>query len=276
MEKAAWEQTLHDATQLTRLAEWSRNAGLNLSDAAATTNHISEGFSLNHPPYLAKLTAEVIAANDRSTEGAPLLHQIESFVPELSGQTPLQALETLEARFKADPSAQNGMLLQAAMNGVTTAITPNEQKVQALDRASALFGVEDTKNSPPRTDDIWYKAYEHANFGGKSVFEDMTPGWGYWRRPDFGAVGMNDMISSIAYNSSANEVGGQVVLFEHARYFGKYRNYPVIPGHLGQINYVGNDFNDIASSALIIRRFPKETTPVSLSSLVPKSAITAS
>jgi len=102
----------------------------------------------------------------------------------------------------------------------------------------------------------------------------MTPGWGYWRRPDFGAIGMNDTISSIAYNSSRNEIGGSIVLFEHARYFGRYRNYPIIPGQRGEINYVGNDFNDLATSALIVRRFAKETKPVALSSLIPKSAIT--
>ena len=82
------------------------------------------------------------------------------------------------------------------------------------------------------------------------------------------------MISSLAYNSSSNEVGGSIVLFEHARYFGKYQNYSIIPGQLGEVPYVGNDFNDLASSALIIRRFPNETTPVSLSTLVPHSAIT--
>lgn len=274
MEKAAWEQTLHDPTQLTRLADWSRTAGLNVSDLDTAPTHRSDGFSIDQPPHLEKLTVATIAANDRSTEGAPLLHQIESFVPDLAGQTPHKALEIMESRFKADPSASNGMLLQAAMNGLATTQSPTDSQSQALDRAAALFGIEDTKNTPPLTDDIWYKAYEHANFGGKSVFEDMTPGWGYWRRPDFGAIGMNDMISSIAYNSSQNEVGGQIVLFEHARYFGRYRNYPVIPGHPTQINYVGNDFNDLATSALIIRRFAKETTPLALSSLVPKSAIT--
>jgi hypothetical protein len=274
MEKAAWEQTLHDPAQLTRLAEWSRTAGLNASDLAAVASHESNGFSVEQPAHLEKLTPEIIAVSNKSTDGAPLLHQIESFVPDLAGLTPLKALEAAEARFKTDSSTRNAKLVQAAMNGITTALAPDDQHTRAIQRAGSLFSAEDTKNSPPLTDDIWYKAYEHANFGGRSVFEDMTPGWGYWRRPDFGAVGMNDMISSIAYGASGNEVGGSVVLFEHARYFGRYRTYPVIPGQTGQISYVGNDFNDIASSALIIRRFPKETTPLSLSNLVPKSAIT--
>ncbi|MFL6465406.1 MAG: hypothetical protein ACJ73N_13465 [Bryobacteraceae bacterium] len=128
-------------------------------------------------------------------------------MPELAGLAPLKALEKLEARFEADPSAQNGLLLQAAMNRITTSQIPDEGHLKAVNRVAKLFSVEDTKNSPPLTDDIWYTAYEHADFGGRSVFEDMTPGWGYWR-PDLGAVGMNDMISSIAYNSSLNEVGG--------------------------------------------------------------------
>lgn len=273
MEKAQWEKTLHDQNELTRLAEWSRNAGLNPLSFDDDAGIQSNGFSVDQPHHLERLTMETIAANNRSAVGAPLLHRVESFVPDLIGLTPIKALETLEARFKADPSAQNGVLLQSAMNRITTAYMPDHHHLQAVERAAALFSVEDTKNSPPLTDDIWYKAYEHADFGGRSVFENMAPGWGYWRQPDFGAVGMNDVISSIAYNSSLNEVGGAIVLFEHARYFGRYQNYPVIPGKRMEVHYVGNDFNDIATSALIIRRFPKETRPVTLSSMIPKSAI---
>jgi len=57
------------------------------------------------------------------------------------------------------------------------------------------------------------------------------------------------------------------------RYFGQYRAYIPTPGRTSFVNYVGNEFNDMTSSALIVRRFPGETRPVTLGSLVPKSAI---
>jgi hypothetical protein len=271
--KIRWEKALQDPAELTRLAEWARTGGGNSSGSQTEAQPVSDVFDVEQPRHLEPITREIITANDRSTVGAPLFREIESFVPDLVGLSPIKALETLEARFKSDPSFDNGLLLQAAINRITTTTVSDSYHAQAVERAAQLFSVEDKKNSPPRTDDIWYKAYEHADFGGRSFFTDMTPGWGYWRQPDFGAIGMNDLISSIACNSSLNEVGGSVVLFEHARYFGRYQNYGLIPGRRLDIHYVGNDFNDITSSALIIRRFPKETRPVTLSSLVPQSAI---
>ena len=178
MKKTQWETTLHDPNELTRLLEWSRNSGLNPQDAADQPNVLSHGFEVEQPHHLEKLTQATVAANNRSAVSAPLLQQIESFVPDLVGLSPLKALEKLEARFKSDPSAQNGLLLQSAINRITTRQTLDADHTHAVNRAVALFGVEDTKHSPPRTDDIWFKAYEHADFGGRSVFEDMTPGWG--------------------------------------------------------------------------------------------------
>jgi hypothetical protein len=277
MEKSAWEQTIRDPRALARLTEWSSQAASAVIGATTDSSSelaLSHGFDVEPPAHIEKPNLALISSNNRSTEAATSLLDVQSFVPEIIGLSPLDALEAMEARFRADSSHGNSLLLQAAMNRITAVANIDPTHRAAVDRAAAILSAPDTQHNPPHTDDIWYTVYEHADFGGRSSFTDMSPGWGYWRQPFFGNVGMNDMISSLAFGESQNEVGGAIVLFEHARYFGRYRVYIPTPGQSTSIHYVGNDFNDIASSALIIRRFARETQPVSLGALVPKSKIT--
>jgi hypothetical protein len=268
MERIEWERMLHDPAALTRLVEWSRSAPVGEVAEAP----VSHGFAAEPPPHSERPSAAVLAANDRSTLGAPRFHDVAPFLPDVADLSPLEALEALEARFKAEPSHQTALLLQSAMNQIY-AVAPRDQPQQAaVERAAALLSERDTSNTPPQTDNIWYTLHEHASFRGMASFESMTPGWGYWRRPTFVPMGMNDIFSSLTFGASDNEVGGAVLLFEHERYFGQYRAFPPTPGRTTSVHYIGNDFNDMTSSALIVRRFPRETL-VGLSSLVPKRAI---
>jgi len=86
-------------------------------------------------------------------------------------------------------------------------------------------------------------------------------------------LGMNDAVSSLQFGATSDEVGGAILLFEHAKYFGQYRSYIPTPGRETSVHYVGDDFNDCASSSIIVRRFSNELPPVSLGSLVPKSLV---
>jgi hypothetical protein len=49
-----------------------------------------------------------------------------------------------------------------------------------------------------------------------------------------------------------------VVLFEDDRYSGRYARFDGTPGSPVSVPYVGGFINDLASSALIVRRFPNE------------------
>jgi hypothetical protein len=91
---------------------------------------------------------------------------------------------------------------------------------------------------------------------------------------------MNDKISSLTVTCASNEVGGNVILFENANFIGKFQNYgvavpPGINGFVEQdVAYVGDDFNDITSSILMVRRFAGETRPVSIRGLIKPSDLT--
>lgn len=234
---------------------------------------VSQCFATEPTPQIEQPSAAVLAANNRSTDGAPHFHDMTPFLPDVADLSPLEALGALETRFRADASHQTALLLQSAINRIYAAPWLDESHRAAVERAAALFSESDTRNIPPQTDNIWYTLHEHADFRGLASFESMTPGWGYWRRPTFVPMGMNDIFSSLSFGASGNEVGGVVLLFEHVRYSGQYRAYIPTPGRTSFVNYVGNDFNDMTSSALIVRRFARETRPVSLGNLLPKSAI---
>ncbi|MFL6465405.1 MAG: hypothetical protein ACJ73N_13460 [Bryobacteraceae bacterium] len=59
---------------MTQLAEWSRSSGLNPRDHVADAEILSDGFGVDQLHYLERLTTAVIAANNKSAVGAPLLH----------------------------------------------------------------------------------------------------------------------------------------------------------------------------------------------------------
>jgi hypothetical protein len=266
MKRIEWERMLHDPVALTQLLERARNGTVGEIAEA----RVSHGFLVDPPSHIERPSAAVLTANNRSTAGTPPFHDVAPFLPDITDLSPLEALEVLENRFKAEPSHQTALLLQSAMNRIYAAPSRDESHRTAVERALALLSESDTRN---QTDNIWYTLYEHADFHGMASFDSMTPGFGYWRWPTFAQLGMNDIFSSLSFGASENEVGGAVLLFEHERYFGQYRAYIPTPGRITFVNYVGNDFNDMASSLLIVRRFPRETPPVSLGSLVPKSAI---
>jgi hypothetical protein len=111
------------------------------------------------------------------------------------------------------------------------------------------------------------------------MFLELQPGWVYWAETYVGDA-MNDKISSLICTCTSDEVGGNFCLFENANFVGRYQNYNVtvpsgIDGYVEEdVSYVGDDFNDITSSILLIRRFANETSPVSIGALVPQNDIT--
>jgi len=227
------------------------------------------------PPNIRLASQEEIAANDLSLASLPRVLGLDRFIADLANKSPIEALEVLEGRFRQDPSASNGALLQAGINGLTTSGPLDEASKRVVERAMALFHKKpQRKKKQGGTDDIWYWGYVDANYGGGSTWADLIQGWIYWRTPDFRSFGMNDALSSLIYGCTTEETGGNVILFENINYNGRYRNYSTQPGFSTGVSYVGDDFNDITSSTLIVRRFANETAPVSIGSAVPQSAVT--
>ena len=86
---------------------------------------------------------------------------------------------------------------------------------------------------------------------------------------DLGAANMNDKVSSLYVDAHASEYSGDVYLFEHDRFFGRYTKHSTTPGSPSVahwVNYVGDFINDRTSSVLVVRRWPNEFA-ISLGSL---------
>jgi hypothetical protein len=183
----------------------------------------------------------------------------------------------LSERFKADPTPANASLLQFAVNRVTTCGPVDAQMKKEITKALAVLH-EKEKSHPGATDDLFCWAYVDANFGGASMFLDLQPGWVYWAESYVGSA-MNDEISSLVCSCTSNEVAGNFCLFENADFNGRYQNYHLtvpsgINGYVEEdVSYVGDDFNDITSSILLVRRFANETAPTSIGALVPQNDI---
>ncbi len=120
---------------------------------------------------------------------------------------------------------------------------------------------------------LWTRLYQHVNYQGRSVFANLpsssTPttylqiskGW-------LDAVDLHDRISSLRIGASSDEHRGRVVLFQHARYTGRYAMFTATPGQMvGIPNLSAENFNDRTSSALIVRRHSLEMGPLALGSL---------
>lgn len=244
-----------------------------MSPIAAST---ASGIKAEAPLHLAPLTSKDIARNDLHIEAiAPHLGDFETFIPSLKKKEPAALIRTLVQRFKEESTTENGQLLQAAMNRYTSTGTVEGHLKEAIEEARAIFH----KGHEPDarlggTDDIWYQAWVDASYRGASIFQDMGPGWLYYGYRYVGDA-MNDKISSLKAGCSRNEVGGYVLLFENASFEGKFQKYTLTgPSQTeDDVSYVGGDFNDITSSTLIVRRFPNETSPVSIGSLIPQQSI---
>jgi len=242
---------------------------------------MSAGFRVAPDTMALVPTQAELAANNRAYDGPAHWRHISWLLPELADSPPIEVLDAVERRFRENPTHDSARLLQAAVNRITQAPELAREHRDAVVRVKELLASGEGMADTSIVDNLYFEAYEHADFGGAEFFTSMTPGWAYWRVPDFrevravySNVDMHDKISSIEFGSSVQEVGGQVVLFEHTRYDGNYINFTVPPaGGRTRLPWIGSGMNDRASSALIIRRFLNETAPVSVASLLDRQRI---
>lgn len=230
------------------------------------------------PAHLAVATPEEILRNYSRLSGpSQRLQDIEAFLPELRGLGDREVLSFVGERYLADPTPRNAGLVQFAVNRITTrGPVPGELR-DVIDSVTGLLH-ESGASPDVATDDLWCWSYVDANYNGASMFLDLPSGWIYWAESYVGDA-MNDKISSMVGTCTSNEVGGNFCLFENARFWGHYLNFhvDVPPGTNGwvsdDVSYVGDSFNDITSSILLVRRFANETRPTQLSALVHQSDI---
>lgn len=120
---------------------------------------------------------------------------------------------------------------------------------------------------------IWTRLYEHTNFRGRSTFANLyytSPVTTYLRisKSWLDSAHIHDRISSLQIGCSSWEQGGRVILFQHSNFRGRYAIFNATPGSTNSTsNLSAENFNDITSSVLIVRRYRRELGPLALGSM---------
>ncbi|MCB0553437.1 MAG: hypothetical protein KDD02_07785 [Phaeodactylibacter sp.] len=232
------------------------------------------------PPQVQKImpTSEEVMANDFDSveRRKPLLSNIGILFPEFAKEDPKKILSILSKRCLKTPTETNLNLVEDAINlllsrDVSDDATEKliEEVIESLSAKKSEKTVKQKDDKGVGTDAIWSRLYQHVNQMGRSTYVYHGPGYVYrrFRRTWFSALSMNDNISSLYVDANSSEVGGYVVLFQHDRYQGRYKWFTTTPGnpaYQNTIPYVGDFMNDRTSSALVIRRYENELSPVAL------------
>src|ERR1700722_3588423 len=220
------------------------------------------------PSHFTPLTPKQLVSNDRHVTPLPVDRiNVIAFYPEIRNLKPAGAIRHLLKKFKDTPSSRNSLLLQCAIN--QSGSSADGDLKHAIHEAKAAFqkGVVQAGGSGG-LDDIWFEAWVDANYGKNSLIA-VLPATSYFLGEIYVRSWWNAKISSLKCGSY-NEAGGWVILLQNADYQGKYQCYVAPPsGETNAVPYVGNGFNDITSSYLIIRRGVNETSPIFASLLFP-------
>ncbi len=197
--------------------------------------------------------------------GTSLFDSIYHFLPELEKEDPKNVLSILTEKCKKDPSEGNQLLVEDAINRLTIGGSLDKDTERLVTEAIELLTSSKKTGSKKekKLDSIWARVYRHANYHGNSALLNHGPGWVYrlFYSSYLRNVHLHDRISSLYVDASSGEVAGQVILFQHNRFAGRYAIFPTTPGDPTKrnwISYVGNFINDRTSSILIVRRFNNE------------------
>jgi hypothetical protein len=229
------------------------------------------------PPHIGHISREIVTRNNKSLKAFSLdLPPIGMLLPELERKSPAEALQALSDRFDKDPSPGNSKLLQYAVNRITSVGEVDSHMKSEIEKATSVLHKE-SETKPGSTDDLWVYAYVDPYFRGAQLFQELVPGWVYYRVPNL--LSFNDKISSLTLGCSRDEFIGEVILFSDPHFNGRYKMFSVAPESSGtggttNVEYVGDDFNDITSSLLLVRRFAHEFGPLPFVNMVSEKAIT--
>ena len=120
---------------------------------------------------------------------------------------------------------------------------------------------------------ICTRLYEHVDYRGRSTFASLpsTPAPNTYLQISkswLNSASLHDGISSLQLGASGWEHGGHLALFQHPGYKGRYARWVATPGAtLRRPNVWAEAFNDITSSALLIRTYAEEMPPMALGEL---------
>lgn len=269
MKKPELEKMLMDPEALKKLTERANAIKQKYGEALETGGKLRAMEPLAHE---VRPTPDEIQANDLDyVERRNLLANIGRFLPELEKEDAKKALSILTDKCRKDRSEVNQFLVEDAINRLTSVgeLDGETEKLvgRAIETLTSIEKIEGKKQQ--RKDSIWSRLYQHSDYRGRSFFVNHGPGWVYRlvRASSLRSARIHDSISSLYVDASASEVSGDVILFQHDRYRGRYARFtttPGIPTARNSISYVGNYINDRTSSILVVRRFENEIGPLAL------------
>jgi len=206
-------------------------------------------------------TPEEATANDKDHAQWPALHaKVMTIIPELKDKDRKAALLLVKERCHKDPSRKNQLLLEDAINRVAAADSIDEE-------AEGLIGKAIKELSSPEPsqlkDSIFTRLYTRDDLEGRSYFINHGPGYVYrriWRSTLRRALCLN-CIDSLYVDATDGEVAGEVILFQDARFEGRYARFTTTPGAptvRNEVNYVGGHIDNRTSSVLVVRRYNNE------------------
>lgn len=194
--------------------------------------------------------------------------RIDSMLPALQGKADQEILKIAAELYRKSPSANRIAFLEAAVNRALITL----DKPADVRRVIEIAAVALKEGALPKPDDvrpkdyIWTWLHEHKTFAGKSLFVAHA-NWEMYKQVRGAALRqahLHDEISSLTVNCGPPpEVQGDVILFEHDRYEGRYYRVSAAAAAMQETAYVGNQFNDKASSILMVRHWTNEVaTPL--------------
>jgi hypothetical protein len=282
MKKTELEQVLMDCERTQRLCEQAAKC----RPCVEPMGFFNSQFRRVEPrPGEGRPSQEVIAKQYKSVEQHYALAGFAGFVPEATGKSPLEILEHLNRRFAERPTLTQARLIVDAMNRVTLAgeLEAKSSKVvgESVQLLAGNGGGRKGKGKSNPVDNIFAQLFEDADRKGSSFFMNEPAGIVYEKVSNLDNLSaFNDRISSLTIGAGVGEVGGEVVLFEDRRFFGRYAVFAAPPGMIGvaparalDVPYVGNVINDRASSVLLIRRFANELPATPIGNFVSREAI---
>lgn len=261
MDKQEIEQLLfNDPQKLSEIVERLKE------EQPAISRSSAQAIAIRPSPLQVPATFEEIQNTDLKTiRRRPFIHDISRVFPNLRGLTPRDALSALTKRLTESSSQQAAFLVHDAINRITLSGSTDRDDLTAVSEAIKVL------DSVKAVDNISSNLYQHAEFGGTSMYAWLGPFAIYqvYRQSFLESIDLHDRISSLRLTASAGETRGDVYVFQHDRFFGRFtgvRTNSGDPTDSVSATYIGGHMNDRTSSVMLVRRYPDETV-ASLGSL---------
>ncbi len=172
------------------------------------------------------------------------------------------------------PSARGAVLIEMAVNRISSAPAPDEKLQKLVEEAKLLLSkkLKSKEQENFQGDNITGTIFANSDFHGASKFLNLSFGGLLTGFINLSDVNFNDRVSSARLTASADEVGGRLFLFQNDHCNGRYVKLETGSGGTDERSSLGSFMDDRTSSVLIYRTFANEI-PLSVGDFLPPDTI---